>query len=146
MALQKKNVKCAREVAILAPYAAKCCVRDGVSNMPSFTACIEYALERVEAYEGSFGKIDFYTLMGLPLTAFDVPASFDGTTRYEASLFGSESFFAKLETFRGSLAKLDFPRVRMVYTNFALRAVLRALYAIEHRERDCFSGVFNRLA
>ena len=51
MALQKKNVKCAREVAILAPYAAKCCVRDDISNMPSFTACIEYALERVESYE-----------------------------------------------------------------------------------------------
>ena len=33
----------------------------------------------------------------------------------------------------------------MVYNNFALRAVLRALYAIEHRERDCFNGVFNRL-
>ena len=40
MALQKKNVKCAREVAILAPYVAKCCVRDDISNMPSFTACI----------------------------------------------------------------------------------------------------------
>ena len=145
MALQKKNVKCAREAAILAPYAAKCCVRDDISNMPSFSACIEYALERVESYEKQYGKIDFYALMTLPLTAFDVPASFDGTTRYEASLFGSESFFAKLETFRGSLAKLDFPGVRMVYTNFALRAALRALYAIEHRDHDCFNSVFNRL-
>ena len=51
-----------------------------------------------------------------------------------------------LEAFRAALAKLDFPGVRMVYTNFALRAVLRALYAIEHRERDCFNGVFNRLS
>ena len=83
--------------------------------------------------------------MGMPLAVFDVPASFDGTTRYEASLFGSEAFFLKLEAFRAALAKLDFPGVRMVYTNFALRAVLRALYAIEHRERDCFNGVFNRL-
>ena len=96
MALQKKNVKCAREVAILAPYAAKCCVRDDISNMPSFTACIEYALERVESYEEQYGKIDFYALMGMPLAVFDVPASFDGTTRYEASLFGSEAFFLKL--------------------------------------------------
>lgn len=146
MALQKKNVKCAREVAILVPYAAKCCVRDGISNMPSFTACIEYALERVDSFEEEYGKIDFYALMGMPLAVFDVPVSFDGTTRYEASLFGSEAFFSKLEAFRAVLAKLDFPGVRMVYTNFALRAVLRALYAIEHRERDCFSGVFNRLA
>ena len=123
MALQKKNVKCAREVAILAPYAAKCCVRDDISNMPSFTACIEYALERVESYEEQYGKIDFYALMGMPLAVFDV-----------------------LEAFRAALAKLDFPGVRMVYNNFALRAVLRALYAIEHRERDCFNSVFNRLS
>ena len=141
MALQKKNVKCAREVAILVPYAAKCCVGDGISNMPSFTVCIEYALERVGSFEEEYGEINFYALMGMPLAAFDVPASFDGATRYEASLFGSEAFFSKLEDFRAALAKLDFP----VYTNFALRAVLRALYAIEHRERDCFSGVFNRL-
>lgn len=146
MALQKKNVKCAREVAILAPYAAKCCVRDDISNMPSFTACIEYAIERVESFEEEYGKINFYALMGMPLAVFDVPASFDGTTRYEASLFGSEAFFLKLEAFRAALAKLDFPGVRMVYNNFALRAVLRALYAIEHRERDCFNGVFNRLS
>ena len=146
MALQKKNVKCAREAAILAPYAAKCCVRDDISNMPSFSACLEYALERVETYERDCGKIDFYALMGLPLTAFDVPASFDGATRYEASLFGSELFFSKLEAFRDSLAKLDFPGVRMVYTNFALRAVLRALYAIEHRDRGYFKDVFEHMS
>ena len=108
MALQKKNVKCAREVAILAPYAAKCCVRDDISNMPSFTACIEYALERVESYEEQYGKIDFYALMGMPLAVFDVPASFDGTARYEASLFGSEAFFLKLEAFRRA-RKTRFP-------------------------------------
>ena len=84
--------------------------------------------------------------MGLPLTAFDVPASFDGATRYEASLFGSELFFSKLEAFRDSLAKLDFPGVRMVYTNFALRAVLRALYAIEHRDRGYFKDVFEHMS
>ena len=139
MALQKKNVKCAREVAILAPYAAKCCVRDDISNMPSFTACIEYALERVESFEEEYGKINFYALMGMPLAVFDVPASFDGTARYEASLFGSEAFFLKLEAFRAALAKLDFPGVRMVYTNFALRAVLRALYAIGQKPLFSFS-------
>ena len=73
-------------------------------NMPSFTACIEYALERVESYEEQYGKIDFYALMGMPLAVFDVPASFDGTARYEASLFGSEAFFLKLEAFRAALA------------------------------------------
>lgn len=91
-------------------------------------------------------KSTFTRLWACPLAVFDVPASFDGTTRYEASLFGSESFFSKLEAFRAALAKLNFPGVRMVYNNFALRAVLRALYAIEHRERDCFNGVFNRLS
>ncbi len=74
----------------------------------------------------------------------DVPASFDGTARYEASLFGSESVLLEARSFSRRARKLDFPGVRMVYTNFALRAVLRALYAIEHRERDCFNGVFNR--
>lgn len=82
--------------------------------------------------------------MGMPLAVFDVPASFDGATRYEASLFGSEAFFLKLEAFRAAARKARFPGRRKVYTNFALRAVLRALYAIEHRERDCFNGVFNR--
>ena len=144
MALQKKNVKCAREVAILAPYAAKCCVRDDISIVPSFTACIEYALERVEAFEEEYGKINFYALMGMPLAVFDVPASFDGTARYEASLFGSEAFFLKLEAFRAALAKLDFQSVRMVYNNFALQDVLRELYAIEQRERDSFNDVINR--
>lgn len=141
MALQKKNVKCAREAAILAPYAAKCCVRDGISNMPSFTACIEYALDRVESFEGKCGKIDYCELMRLPLAFFDVPASFDGAARYEASLFGSEKFYLKLEAFRASLTKFDFPDVRQVYTNFALRVALRALFAIEHCDRECFNVI-----
>ncbi len=144
MALQKKNVKCAREVAILAPFAAKCCVRDGISNMPSFTTCIEYALERVVEYEKHFGKIDYQALMSLPLSMFDVPATFDGALRYEASLFGSEEFFLKLEDFRVSLADLGFPDVHIVYTNFALRALLRGLFAIEHCGSKCFESVFNR--
>lgn len=140
MALRKKNVKCSREVAILAPYAAKCCVRDGISNMPSFTTCIEYALDCIESYERHAGRIDFQVLMRIPLASFDIPADFDGSIRYEASLFGSESFFSKLEAFRTSLAELDFPDVRVVYTNFALRAILRGLFAIEHHNR--FESVF----
>lgn len=78
--------------------------------------------------------------MCMPLTSFDIPADFNGSTRYEASLFGSESFFSKLEAFRASLAELDFPDVRVVYTNFALRAILRGLFAIEHHNR--FESVF----
>ena len=114
----------------------------------AFTACVRECKLRIIEEQSASWQIDFifYALMGMPLAVFDVPASFDGTTRYEASLFGSEAFFLKLEAFRAALAKLDFPGVRMVYNNFALRAVLRALYAIEHRERDCFNGVFNRLS
>lgn len=140
MALQKKNVKCSREVAILVPYAAKCCVRDGISNMPSFSTSIEYALDRIESCKTQADRIDFQALMRMPLASFDVPVAFDGASRYEASLFGSESFFSKLEAFRASLAELDFPGVRIVYTNFALRTILRGLFAIEHRDR--FGSVF----
>ena len=109
-----------------------------------FTACIEYALERVESYEEQYGKIDFYALMGMLLAVFDVPASFDGT--HATKPVWIRSVLLEARSFRAALAKLDFPGVRMVYTNFALRAVLRALYAIEHHERDCFNGVFNRLS
>ena len=108
MALQKKNVKCAREVAILAPYAAKCCVRDDISNMPSFTACIEYALERVESYEEQYGKINFLRAYGHAARRIRVPASFDGTARYEASLFGSEALFLS-SSFSRRARKARFP-------------------------------------
>lgn len=132
----QRGYQCARECQYLFPVASELAVMNGdiVSN-PSAATCIANALDVIDRFEGTPAEeptrqIDYKELMALPPERFGVPETFSCGTRYGITIRATPAFYQRLKRFTDDLARIDFTGVKVVYTNFAIRAALRAAIAI----------------
>lgn len=129
---EKRNLLCARECAVLFQDAARVAVLDGVSNKPTCSTAIAYALDRIDEFERDGGTVLRDVLMSLPSERFNIPLSFPCGERYEATVSGS-SLVERLEALRDRLSA-EIPSIRPMYLNYVVRYVLRYGYALSHEE------------
>ena len=134
------NFQCARECAVLFQEAARFYVLDGAGDKPTASTAFAHEFDALDRFERNGGVVLADVLMALPPERFAIPASFPYCERYTATLSG-DALFARLEGLRDRLsARRSEHTPRPLYLNWVVRYVLRAGYALHHR--DAFGDVF----
>ena len=138
--MSQHNFQCARECAVLFQEAARFYVLDGAGDKPTASTAFAHELNALLTFESHGGVVLVDVLMALPPERFAIPASFPCFERYTATLSG-DALFARLEGLRDRLSACRSEHTpRPLYLNWVVRYVLRAGYALHHR--DAFGDVF----
>lgn len=134
--IHQKTLKLARECLPLFQDVRRSAIIHGVSDRPTDSTALAFALDRRDQFVCSGGTILWPVLMALPKERFDIPSSFDCDIRYSTTLTGS-SLFSRIDGLVDALNALPAfsSDSRGVYKNYAVRAALRLSYALDH-EKD----------
>lgn len=138
--MTQRDFQCARECAVLFQEAARFYVLDGCGNKPTASTAFAHELDVLDRFERHGGVVLVDALMALPSERFAIPASFPCSERYNATLSG-DVLLARLQALRDRLSACRSEHTpRPLYLNWVVRYVLRAGYALHHR--DAFGDVF----
>lgn len=133
--IRQKNLKLARECLPLFQDVRRSAIIHGVSDRPTDSTALAFALDRRVQFECSGGTVLWPVLMALPQERFNIPSSFDCDIRYSTTLTGA-SLFSRIDGLVDAMNALPAysSDSRGVYKNFAVRGALRLSYALDHEE------------
>ena len=128
----QRSFVCKRICAVLTQDAVKNVIINNICDKPTFSIALDYAFDTVNDFQNN-NVILWKEMMTLPHNRFGIPKNFNSHESYIASIHG-DLINARLTQFNEYL-KTQIESVRPMYKNYAIEAVLRANYAILHKDK-----------